>query len=123
MFGTLADLVDIAGEGAGIEAANHCLDRPDRVRSHREATEADRDQHHRLNRIAGHFAAHAQWGIRCAALRDDMAKQGQHRRRQQIVAVGHARIAAVAGEQELRQVVGADRQEIDPLQQSRQLPQ
>ena len=43
----------------------------------------------------------------------------QHGRRQRIVAVGQARIAAVAGEQELGQVVAADRDEIGLPQQGR----
>ena len=52
-----------------------------------------------------------------------MAKQGQHRRRQQIIAVGEARIAAITGIEKLGQIVGADRQEIDPFKERRQLPQ
>ncbi len=49
-------------------------------------------------------------------------RKAQHRRRQSIVTVGDAQIAAIGGEQKLCQIIGSDRQKIDALQQSRHLP-
>ena len=43
MVGALADLIEITGKRAGIEAADHRLDRPDRVRGHRQRAEAERE--------------------------------------------------------------------------------
>ena len=47
----------------------------------------------------------------------DLAQRPQDRRRQGVEAFGDLGVAAVDREQELEQVVGADRDEIDPLQQ------
>ena len=48
---------------------------------------------------------------------DDPAQEAQDRRRQPVVALGEARVGAVGGEQELGEVVGADREEIELRQQ------
>ena len=48
-----------------------------------------------------------------AAASSDAPQEAQDRRAQPVVALGQPRIGAVGGEQELGQIVGADRQEID----------
>ena len=48
---------------------------------------------------------------------DDRLEDAQHRHRQLVEPRVDPRIAAIGGEQELGEVVGADREEIDPLQQ------
>ena len=58
-----------------------------------------------------------------AARVGDLLERAQHRRRQRIEAVGDARIAAVDRVEELDEVVRADRQEIDPLEQFVELEQ
>ena len=60
VIGTVGDLVEISRERARVEAADHRLDRPDRGRRHRQPAEAERDQHHRLDRVARHLAADAE---------------------------------------------------------------
>ena len=53
----------------------------------------------------------------------DVLERAQHRRRQRIEALRHPRIAAVGGIEELHQVVGADREEIDAVEQFVELEQ
>ena len=103
---------------AGIEAAQHGLDR----RRPRWASARDGARRARSGpwpRAAGSPSRRRRPGAR--PRRGSAAtmswKKLSGRRRQHVVAVGERRVAAVAGEQELEQVVAADRQEVDPLQQ------
>ena len=59
----------------------------------------------------------------CARLVGDVLERAQHRRRQRIEALRYPRVAAVGGIEELHQVVGADRQEIDAVEQFVELEQ
>ncbi len=71
---------------------------------------------------AGHLAAD---GYGFPAARQRLTSQRRKLsmpRRQHVIAVGDARVAAIDGEHELGQVVAADRQEVDPLQQRVHLP-
>ena len=85
----------------------------------REVVDAEPDQGHGLERPARHLAAHRQPHARTAAALDHVVEEAQGRRREHVVAVDQGRVAAVAGEQELEQVVAADRQEVDPLAAAR----
>ena len=72
------------------------------------------DQRHRLDRPARHLAADRERRPRRGGGAHDHVEAEERARRQIVIAVGDARIAPVPGEQELRQVVAADRQEIEP---------
>ena len=65
----------------------------------------------------GHFAANADRHVGGARGVEDALEETQDRRAQPVVALREPRVGAVGGEQELGQVVGADREEIDPRQQ------
>ena len=55
--GLASSLLEPRADGAGIERADHRLDRADRGRRDREIVDADADQRHRLQRPAAHLAA------------------------------------------------------------------
>src|SRR3546814_1841487 len=71
--------------------------------------------------MAGHLATGGERDAVLRRLARDLVDEGQHRRRQHVVAPGEARIAAVGGEEKLHQVVGAEREEVAARQQLRKL--
>jgi hypothetical protein len=63
-------------------------------------------------------------GLPCAfGFLHDQPHGAQSRRAQRIIAARKLRVAAIGGEEELHQVVGADRGEVDDGQQVIELPQ
>jgi len=70
--------------------------------------------------VACHLAAdrHGHAAARCGL--DGAGHEGQHRRMQRVVQVGHGIVGPVDGERVLDQVVGADREEIQPAHEDRQ---
>ncbi len=81
------------------------------------------DQRQRADRLGGKLAAQRDRLAAGARLVDDLHQRAQHRRRKRIEAVGDAPVAAVGGEQELHQIVGADRKEIHARDQRVELEQ
>ncbi|PAV93009.1 hypothetical protein WR25_01598 [Diploscapter pachys] len=104
-----------------VQAAYHRLDRADRGGGNRQAVDAQADQRHRLHRPPAHLAAHPQVDARFAAWPDDARQEAQDRWAQPVIAFGEPRVGAIGGKQELRQVVGADRQEVEIGQQQVEL--
>ena len=96
---------------------------PDRGRRQRQCAIAENGERQRADRLRGEFAAQRHRLAVLLRLVGDVLERAQHRRRQRIKALRHARIAAVGGIEELHQVVGADREEIDALQQFVELEQ
>src|SRR6516225_1192477 len=69
------DLVEITGDSGRIKGADHRLDRADRGRRHRQCPEAEPYQRHRLDRVARHLAAHAEWYPGITGPLDDLAEE------------------------------------------------
>ena len=67
------------------------------------------------------LAAKIDQNVRGPALLYHGLEQAQHHRGQRVVPFGDPIIGAVAGEQELHQVVGTDRHEVDPGKEGREL--
>ena len=106
-------------ERGGVDAAQHRLHRPDLAGRQREVADAEADQRHGLERPARHLAAdrepHARRPAALGPCRGRSSRPAARARRSGRPAPG----CPVAGEQELEQVVAADRDEVDPLEQRR----
>ncbi len=101
----------------------HRLDRTDRGRRHRDRAVAEADQRHRRDRFAGQFAAERHRRVVARAGVGDLLQHPQERHRQRVEAVGQLRVAAIDRHDELEQIVGADRDEVDRLHQLVELEQ
>ena len=106
-FGILQFLADQAPELRGMHFQQHRLDRADRGRGHGERTEAEADQGHGLERTSADLAADRGLAAGACACSATMLR-AQHGRTQGIEAVRHAPVLAVAGKEELHQVVRAE---------------
>jgi hypothetical protein len=71
----------------------------------------------RHGHVAGHFAAHAHALALGVAFGNGVGHQAQHGGVQRVVQVRHRLVGAVDGQRVLDQVVGADGQEVEVLQE------
>jgi hypothetical protein len=74
-------------------------------------------QRQRLDRAARHPRRRRTAGAGFGAARDDLFQEGQERQVQRVIAPAHQFILAVGGEEELLQVIAADRDEIGQLEE------
>ena len=106
-----------------VEIEQQRLDRADRGWRQRHRAIADNRQRHGADRLRGEFAAQRHRLAVLGCLVGDFLERAQHRRRQGIEQLRHPVIAAVGGIEKLHQIVGADREEIDALEQFVELEQ
>ena len=84
---------------------------------HRQVGEAEAEEEPRQPGLARHFAADGDGHVGLVRRGNRHCDQLQHRRVQRIVEVRHRVVRAVDGERVLDQVVGADRQEVETLEE------
>ena len=94
------------------------LDRGDLRRVHREAAQAHRQQQLGEGRVAGHLAADADAACPAAGAARWCGDQPQDGRMPGVVEVRHVLVGAVDGQRVLDQVVGADGDEVEVLQEA-----
>ena len=109
--------VDHGRRLAGIEFERHRLDGADGGGNHRQMPIAERNQGQRADGLRRHLAAQRhRLAVGMAAI-GDVPQRSQHRKREIVETRAHPQVTAIRRKQELRQVIGADRQKIDPFEQ------
>src|SRR5690606_20971708 len=103
--------------------AEHGFDRPYGGGRHGDGAEADTQQRHSGNRLAGKLPTDGDGRVVSPARLHDLAQQTQERDADRIETIGNAGIAAVGCGDELEKVVGADGDEIHRLHQFVKLPE
>ena len=93
------------------------LDSQNLRRVHRKTAQPQAEQQPRHGHVAGHFAADAHALALCVAFGNGRGDQAEHRRVAGVVEVRHRLVSPVDGQRVLNQVVGADGQKIEVLEE------
>mgnify|MGYP003694148071 CR=1 FL=1 len=113
-----AHAIDQRPRCGGVAAEHALLDLEQMRRMHGEVAQAHAQKHPRQPELARHFAADGDRTLPALlAVAMAMRDQLQHRWMQGIVQVRHRVVGAIDGKRVLNQVVGADRQEVEPLRE------
>ena len=107
-------------QALGIAAQYFLFDPQNLGRVHGKVPQAQTDQQTGQRRISGHFTAQRDLFARCCTLRDGVGQQMQYRWVQGVVQMRHLFVRAVNRQGVLNQVIGADRQKVEMLQEQGQ---
>ena len=115
--GAVQQWIDQRRRLAGVQFKQHGLHRPDGGRRERERTVTDRDQGERSDRLRCQLSAERDRFVVRPRSDRDVAQRAERRHSDRVEPPGDPLIAAIGSIEELEQIVGADRDEIDSLEQ------